>query len=221
MKLIPESLEESQNFERGMDPKISMDIGLHRPLKPGDRVKILSRMDLKPFDTGEVLRIQKDGNIVVQSDWKNQRQGEIVLEPKYLIRESQEFQRGQDPKTSMEIGDAAILPELIDSNILQAVSLFDSYSEEELKDLSTMLVGDEKDNNVEEENYQLVKRAKNFLKGKAIFGKSFDWKEEDSMKEYISKYARGRYVYNATPGMDSWEVVFSKIYLPRAEAIEI
>ena len=131
------------------------------------------------------------------------------------LKESLDFERGQDPKTSMKIGDATILPELIDSNILNAISSFDSFSEEEYKEFY------DSDEDPEEKNYQFVKRAKKFLKGKVTFGKSFDWKEELQMIDYIQKYSRGRYIYNATPGQDSWQVVFSKIYLPRAEEIEI
>lgn len=130
------------------------------------------------------------------------------------LEESLNFQRGIDPKTSMRIGDAAILPELIDSNILQAVSMFDDYSEEEYKENVEI-------DDPEELNYEFIKRVKEFLKGKVTFGRGFDWKEENAMVQYISKNARGRYVYNSLPGADGWEVVFSKIYFPRAEAINI
>ena len=102
-EIVYGKVDESMEFDRTADPLTKMDIGVNRPLKPGDRVKILSKSDMKPFDTGEVLRIQKDGNIVVFSDWKNQRQGEIVLEPKYLVRESLEFDR-KDPDILRKIG---------------------------------------------------------------------------------------------------------------------
>jgi hypothetical protein len=131
------------------------------------------------------------------------------------LEESLNFERGQDPKTSMEIGDAAILPKLIDSNILNAISSFDSFSEEEYKEFY------DSDEDPEEKNYQFVKRARSFLKGKVTFGKYFDWKEELQMIDYIKKYNKRRYIYNAAPGRDGWHVVFSKIYLPRAEAIEV
>lgn len=214
MKLIPESLKESQNFERGQEPKSAMDIGRGRPLQPGERVKLLSilnGMEGKAFSVGTILRIQINGDIVVHEISGK----EIVMDPDYVIRESQNFERGMDPKTSMEIGDAAILPGLIDSNILNAISSFNSFSEEEYKEFY------DSDEDPEEKNYQFVKRAKNFLKGKVTFGKFFDYREEQQMGDYIHKYNRGRYIYNAAPGTDGWHVVFSKIYLPRAEAIEI
>jgi hypothetical protein len=132
------------------------------------------------------------------------------------LKESHNFERGIDPKTSMGIGDAAILPPLIDSNVLQAVSMIGDFTEEEYREFQG-----EEDPDPEEQNYQFVKRAQKFLKGKVTFGKYFDWKEQDDMEEYVRKFARGRYVYNASPGQDGWYVVFSKIYLPRAEEIDL
>ncbi len=70
-------------------------------------------------------------------------------------------------------------------------------------------------------NYEFVKRVQKFIKGKVTFGKYFDWKEQDEMEEYIRKYAKGRFIYNGTPGQDGWQVVFSKIHFPRAEEIDI
>jgi len=132
------------------------------------------------------------------------------------LEESQNFERGQDPKTSMRIGDAAILPELIDSNILEHVGLLSDFTEEEYKEFAG-----EEDNDAADQNYQLVKRVERFLKGKITFGRYFDFKEQDQMETYIKKYVRGRYIYNGAPGQDGWHVIFSRIYLPRAEAIEI
>jgi hypothetical protein len=178
---------------------------------------MLSQATMEPFDGGKVLRIQRDGNIVIQLDHMGTNEvgtNEVVFQPMYVIRESQEFQRGIDPKTSMGIGDAAVLPPLIDSNVLEAVSNFDSFTEKEYKEFQP-----KKD--PEELNYQFIKRAKKFLKGKVSFEKYFDWKEEGEMGVFIRQNAKGRYVYNATPGMDGWQVVFSKIYLPRAEEIDV
>ena len=55
MKIVPTSLEESQNFERGLDPKTSMDIGMNRDLKVGDAVELISFRTGKPFDKGIIL----------------------------------------------------------------------------------------------------------------------------------------------------------------------
>ena len=238
------NLKESLNFERGTDPKKSMDIGIAQKMK-----KMLSRIHMEPrmaaHDYFSFLGgVPKNENIIVAIksilwkiiydkkppitafritclDWQisesdaNLIREVLKRELNLTINESLDFQRGIDPKASMSIGDAAILPPLIDSNILFAISTIEMRYDEDEGDRT------EDEMREDEENYQLVKRAEKFLKGKATFGKYFDWKEEDDMIEYIQKYARGRYVYNATPGQDGWQVVFSKVYLPRAEEIDI
>jgi len=61
------------------------------------------------------------------------------------------------------------------------------------------------------------------LKGKAIVGDFFDWKEEDEMLSYIRKHLRKhplyKYAYNAYPGGDGTSLVFSKVKLPKAEEV--
>jgi hypothetical protein len=248
MKFVPESLEESLKFERGRDPKTSMNIGLRPKM-----AKMLSFIHMESRDAErEYFGTQGNGNAIhalksvlwyilydnmtpdeafkkACESWKltddenmpmpfSQKlliKNALNKELNIMINEGMDFERGQDPKTSMGIGDVAILPGLIDSNILEAIEMFDSYTEKEYKEFM------EGEDDPAELNYQFVKRAKNFLKGKITFGKAFDWKEEDDMIAYIKKYARGRYVYNASPGSDSWAVVFSKIYLPRAEEIDV
>jgi len=319
------SLEESQNFERGLDPKISMDIGMDRPLQIGDVVYLLSMATMEPFDSGRIVRFQSEdeievettrGNIVMLKQYlERARPGinlkeslgfergidpkksmsigiaqkmkrmlsNIHMEPRmathdyfsflggapkneniiYVIKsilwkilydrktpdeafklvckewmvsefdtnlikevlkrelslyinESINFERGIDPKTSMKIGDAAILPDLIDSNVLEAVSMDESgLSGEDYGDRTS------EEMDADDKMYALVQRVKRFIKGKVTFERYFDWKEEDEMEAFIRKNAKGRYVYNATPGSDGWQVVFSKIYFPRAEAIEV
>lgn len=100
MKFIPESLEESMDFERGLDPKKAMDIGVNRPLRPGDKVVLLSSFTGEPFDTAYYIRTQEDGGIVVT----HPHQGEAVYDPDYVVRESVNFERGIDPKRSTSIG---------------------------------------------------------------------------------------------------------------------
>ena len=86
------------------------------------------------------------------------------------------------------------------------------------------MVDSDRDNDQIEEDdkrYAYLKRIEKFINGKVTFGKYFDWKEDQEMEEYIRKYARGRYVYTYTPGMDGAGVAFSKIELPNAEEIKI
>jgi hypothetical protein len=245
MKLVPISLEESQNFERGLDPKKSMSIGVAQKMK-----KMLSHIHMQPrmatHDYFSFLGgVPENENIIyaVKSVlWKILYDGlspDVAFEkackewmlPEYdtnfvkevlkrelnlNINEGLNFERGIDPKTSMKIGDAAILPDLIDSNVLEAVSMDESgLNSDDWGDRS------QEEMDADDKMYALVQRVKRFIKGKVTFERYFDWKEEDEMEEFIRKNAKGRYVYNATPGSDGWQVVFSKIYFPRAEAIEV
>jgi len=132
-----------------------------------------------------------------------------------IVKENINFERGLDPKASMQIGDAAILPQIITSDDLCGVSYIDQWDD--------MLDPDRDADQIEEDDkrYVFLKRVKRFLKGKVTFGQYFDWKEDQEMEEYIRKYARGRYVYTYTPGQDGAGVAFSKIELPKAEEIKI
>ena len=209
MKFIPESLEESMDFERGLDPKKAMDIGVNRPLRPGDKVVLLSSFTREPFDTAYYIRTQEDGGIVVT----HPHQAEMVMDPDHVVRESINFERGLDPKAAMGIGDAAVLPQMITSDDLEGVSNLDQWDD--------MVDPDRDDDQIEEDDkrYAYLQRIKRFIKGKVTFGRYFDWKEDQEMEDYINRYARGRYVYTYTPGMDGAGVAFSKIELPNAEEI--
>jgi len=250
------NINESLDFQRGTDPKTVMKIGqmelVYIDFMKGDyddyeiissdegkyfislktAEKIFQKCQkykegINDFDEEIEVRIFEGFPLIslindygILSIWtKNEDSEKIILlmrnKKGKSVEESLNFERGIDPKTSMSIGDAAILPPLIDSNILFAITTIEMRDDEDDYDRT------EDEMKEDEENYRLVKRAEKFLKGKATFGKYFDWKEEDDMIEYIQKYARGRYVYNATPGQDGWQVVFSKVYLPRAEEIDI
>lgn len=76
------NLFEAQHFQRGLDPKDAMSIGINRPFRSGEKLLILSKIDMKPFDSGFYIRTQSDGGIVLTS----KTQGEVVLRPKYIIR---------------------------------------------------------------------------------------------------------------------------------------
>ena len=56
MKFVPETLEESLNFERGMDPKTAIDIGVNRSLEIGDEVELLNFRTREPFDKGIIFK---------------------------------------------------------------------------------------------------------------------------------------------------------------------
>lgn len=131
------------------------------------------------------------------------------------LKESVNFERGIDPKSSMRIGNAAILPQMITSDDLEGVIYLDQWDE--------MVDPDRDADQIKEDDkrYAYLKRIEKFIEGKVTFGEYFDWKEDQQMEEYIRKYARGRYVYTYTPGMDGAGVAFSKIELPNAEEIKI
>jgi hypothetical protein len=50
-------------------------------------------------------------------------------------------------------------------------------------------------------------------------GNVFDWSSKAEMENYISKNAKGRYVYDGNPNSDTTWVIFSKIKLPKADKI--
>ena len=118
-----------------------------------------------------------------------------------FLVESTNFERGRDPKAAMGIG---------------IINKIDSYTLQNLE-----ILGVEGLDDFEDDEREFLKQAESFLKYKITYGKFFDWKEEEEMKNYVSRYARGRYVYNAYPDADGIQVVFSKIELPNAEEIEV
>lgn len=75
-----------------------------------------------------------------------------------------------------------------------------------------------------EEKDARMKAISKLLKGKVKVGEFFDWKEEEDMLHYLLKMARKypefKYVYDAYPGGDGWQVVLSKVKLPKADAVE-
>lgn len=77
--------------------------------------------------------------------------------------------------------------------------------------------------NSKQGNTDREKEIRKLLQGRVRIGKFFDWKEEEEMESHIRKFQQKnpsyKYVYNAYPGGDGWDVVFSKVKLPKAETL--
>lgn len=128
-----------------------------------------------------------------------------------IVKENINFIRYKDPFQGLNIG----LTYKITSNDLELLLYYGN-----LRIRQFLAVYGETENKKEkEEKFIRIQTIKKILKNYIRFGPFFDWKEEEEMIEYIQKYSRGRYVYNAYPGGDGWQLVFSKIKLPAAEKI--
>jgi hypothetical protein len=133
------------------------------------------------------------------------------------------FQRGIDPKKSLDIGLASVIPS-IDSYELEQISIGwdpdkNEFSEEFYQ--SQMEGFMEEDPEEYKESLSRFKLIGLALKGHIEFGESFDWKETDEMEEYLDEAppVDKPYAYNASPGSDGYFVVWSDIELPNAEPI--
>ena len=97
---------ETIDFERGMDPKSSMGIGMFRdkrgiPIRIGSDVMGVTEDGF--YFSGIVKEFTKDGTILVKDDLLEDPVEAKPLEIEVLT-ESVNFERGQDPKTAMDLG---------------------------------------------------------------------------------------------------------------------
>lgn len=138
------------------------------------------------------------------------------------LNELHNFQRGKDPKETINIGLNSLIPEItsydleILSDVIMADNSIRSY-EDWYEDH-----GEDYENDEEaQETYNKLYKIALIIKDKIEYGEPFDWKEEDNMEEYIEnkKPIDKPYTYNASPGSDGWWVVFSSVELPSAEPI--
>jgi hypothetical protein len=72
--------------------------------KVGDKVALLSKADKKKFDAGVVVKIQSDGNVVV--DKTKNFSLEIVMDPEFLVKENEEVNEAE-VKTEAEFKEYA------------------------------------------------------------------------------------------------------------------
>lgn len=132
------------------------------------------------------------------------------------------FERGQDPKSSLDIGvirsitddDLSLLgfgwdyeTQTFDMDEFKKEYRFAEDSEEELQEATERAIA--------------VAKA---LEGKIIMhDRFFDWKEEGEYNVFLKSnpYPEYPYVYDAVPSLDEWRLVFSKIQLPSIKEEEI
>ena len=248
MNLVPESLNELQKFERGVDPKEAMRIGRSlitftllrlklnagstNWLEPEKVIRILSGKESDKlyrfhFAEGE----NPNGNY--EMFWMF----ELMLNKvpyKYIkykgetypiigkVNESINFERGVDPKEAMRIGINRIIPEITSDDLEALSSAWDDekFSEEDYRDNYPYNEEDEELEDYEKE-LQRIRMIGVALEDHIEWGKFFDHHEDDEMEDYLLSEAPTDkpYAYNAYPGGDGWTVVWSDIVLPSAEAI--
>lgn len=98
-----QKVNENINFERGEDPKVTMDIGLPKCKICG---KIFKEEERKLKSTDDKLVCMRCDNIAWE-EWKRQRKEQQV-------NENINFERGLDPITSMGIGKEWTIEDLMD-----------------------------------------------------------------------------------------------------------
>ncbi len=135
------------------------------------------------------------------------------------------FERGQDPKSQMDIGVAHIIPKITSEDLELLEFGWDynkgKFSEEEfLKEYRFKGDSDEFVAN----QLTWAKKVALALKDKIIYEyKIWDWKNEGEMIVSIKSNPHPEYpfLYDAHPGVDDWQIVWSKVLLPSADEIEV
>ena len=86
--------------------RIKESVVTEAKFRVGDKVSILSRSSKKPFDSGEVTRIQKDGMIVVNG--LKTFSSEIAIDADSLVKENAETVNEAEIKSEKEFEDYAM-----------------------------------------------------------------------------------------------------------------
>jgi len=138
------------------------------------------------------------------------------------INELQNFERGVDPKEAMRIGINRIIPEITSDDLELLGDLLDLEDDEIIsyEEWYDDHGEDYEDDEEARESYNRLHLIALAIDGKIEWGKFFDHHEDDEMEEYLETPPVGKpYAYNAYPGSDGWQVVWSNIVLPSAEPI--
>lgn len=96
VEVVDDNAEVTENAETVNEAKFRV----------GDKVSILSRSSKKPFDSGEVTRIQKDGMIVVNG--LKTFSSEIAIDADSLVKENAETVNEAEIKSEKEFEDYAM-----------------------------------------------------------------------------------------------------------------
>lgn len=139
------------------------------------------------------------------------------------LNELHQFERGKDPKRALRIGKQHLIPE-ITSEDLEAISvIYDSDGQinsfEDFVDFHGI-----EDDDLEEAkaDYDRLQDILIALEGDIEWGEYKDWKEYDEVRDYLKHNTPEDmpYIYNAFPGGDGIQIVFSSVELPSAEEID-
>jgi len=140
-----------------------------------------------------------------------------------------EYQRGQDPKRSLRIGQKHIIQDITSNDLEDLEPLYDGKGgigsfEDFKKYVDEASYGYDYSNDDElMKDYDRLDKIAVALGDSLEYGEFFDHHEFDQMGPYIDKYKpKGKdYIYNAYPGGDGIQLVFSDIFLPAAEEVDV
>ena len=145
------------------------------------------------------------------------------LETASHMNENIRFERGKDPKRALRIGKQHLIPE-ITSEDLEAISvIYDSQGEiQSFEDFVDFHGIDEQDLEEAKADYERFQDIMIAIGNDIEIGEYKDWKEFDEVRDYLENNTPEDkpYVYNAFPGGDGIQIVFSAVELPAAEEID-
>jgi hypothetical protein len=141
------------------------------------------------------------------------------------IEESVNFERGKDPKRKLQIGKSRLIPEITSEDLEAIETMMDDNG---IKDFEEFIdfhgIDIEHPDDLEEakRDYERFSDILIVLEGEIEFGEYKDWKEFDEVRDYLKHNTPEDkpYVYNAFPGGDGIQIIFSSIELPSAEEID-
>jgi hypothetical protein len=140
------------------------------------------------------------------------------------LNELHKFQRGQDPKRGLKIGHQHLIPE-ITSEDLEAISTImedGASSFEEFVDFHGIDTDDPEEMKEAKRDYDRFQDIIIAIGNDIQFGEYKDWKEFGEVKDYLENNTPEDmpYVYDAFPGGDGIQIVFSSVELPSAEEVD-
>jgi hypothetical protein len=133
------------------------------------------------------------------------------------------FKKGKDPKETLGIGVSYIISEITSDDLELLGDLLDDEKgivpyENWYEDHGE----DYEDDQEAKESYNRLYKIALAIGDKIQWGLYFDHHEEYKMEHYLENPPAGfPYIYNSYPDSDGWGIVWSSIYLPSAEEIEL
>jgi hypothetical protein len=244
-------VRENINFERGLDPKRSMKIGLtyvdEMPtnIDVDKKGKIIPNKDgkfflflIKEFDISyKFVRKDSEGAPLINY-WGTYDNIRIFLRrgwsisdrmlPGYLrngLKESVNFERGIEPKQSMDIGIFAKINKITSSD-LELLKIYTDNGDGKGHINLELFYEVYESSSSYEEYLERVKEVYHLLEPfEYLFGDNFESDMKKEMKEYVRSYLKNpkyNFAYNCDIMEEgAFDVFFSEIELPSADRIKV